>query len=258
MFAELCELSQKDFAGVLVEQFLNLHENMQHAATVIDTLIETRTLEAKGSNPSSTQRLLPELCCNFANKEALSWVQAAVETNLSKFSLLRKEEKKRIQNGEKCFYVMIENTAKKTESRNSPSKNKRSPRNHDKLMSDSNAKKLPSSSRQQLSATEGVNSATEEWSKGNGLKNAASLAEKLLSLSRGWFLNYLENFLDKECGLRNVEGNPETAALLGQLKRVDRWLDDSFPQGHGVDERIDDLKKKLYGFLLDHVDSAIH
>ncbi|KAL3537272.1 hypothetical protein ACH5RR_000638 [Cinchona calisaya] len=258
MFAELCESSQKDSAGLLVEQFLNLYENMQNAAVVIDALVETRTLEAKSSNSSGTPSL--ELCCNFANKNALSWVQAAVETDLSKFSLLRKEEKlenKRIQNGEKCFYVMIENAPKKIESENSPSKSKRSPRNHVTLLSDSSAKKSPSSSRQQLSAAKGVNTVTEEWFKGNGLKDGASLAEKLLSLSRGWFLNYLENFLDKECGPRNVEANSETAALLGQLKRVDRWLDDSFPLGHGVDERIDDLKKKLYGFLLDHVDSAI-
>lgn len=236
---------------------MKLNEDMQNTAVMIDELIETRILDAKSSNSCSTQHPYPETCCNFANKNALSWVQAAVETDLSKFSLLRKEENKSIQNGQKCFYIMIENTPKKIEVENSPSNNKRSPRIHGKVISASNVKRSPPSSRQLLSVTKGVNVEAEEWCKGYGLKDAASLAEKLLSTSRGWFLNYLENFLDKNFGLMNGETNSETAGLLGQLKRVNKWLDDSFPQGHSVDERIDGLKKKLYGFLLDHVDSAI-
>ncbi|XP_027106697.2 uncharacterized protein [Coffea arabica] len=257
MFAELCESSEKDSAGQLVEQFLNLQGNMQNAAAMIEALVETRTLEAKRGNSCSSQPPSPEMCSKFASKNALSWVQAAVETDLAKFSLLRKDEKKGIQSGQNCFYVMLENAPKKIEAENSPSKNKRSPRNHDKVVSDSNAKNPPRSSRQLPSVTKRATVETEEWCKGNGLKDAASLAEKLLLVSRGWFLNYLENFLDKDCGLMNGEADSKTASLLGQLKRVNQWLDDSFPQGHGVDERIDGLKKKLYGFLLDHVDSAI-
>lgn len=257
MFAELCESSENDSAGQLVEQFLNLHGNMQNAAAMIEALVETRTLEAKSNKSCSSQPPSPEMCCKFASKNALSWVQAAVETDLAKFSLLRKDEKKGIQSGQNCFYVMIENASKKIEAENSPSKNKRSPRNHDKVVSDSNAKYPPPSSRQRPSVTKRATVETEEWCKGNGLKDATSLAEKLLLVSRGWFLNYLENFLDKDCGLMNGEADSKTASLLGQLKRVNQWLDDSFPQGHEVDERIDDLKKKLYRFLLDHVDSAI-
>ncbi|XP_071936269.1 uncharacterized protein [Coffea arabica] len=257
MFAQLCESSEKDSAGQLVEQFLHLQGNMQNAAAMIEALVETRTLEAKSSNSCSSQPPSPEMCSKFASKNALSWVQAAVETDLAKFSLLRKDEKKGIQSGQNCFYVMLENAPKKIEAENSPSKNKRSPRNHDKVVSDSNAKNPPPSSRRLPSVTKRAAVETEEWCKGNGLKDAASLAEKLLLVSRGWFLNYLENFLDKDCGLMNGEADSKTASLLGQLKRVNQWLDDSFPQGHGVDERIDGLKKKLYGFLLDHVDSAI-
>ncbi|XP_027162766.1 uncharacterized protein LOC113763218 [Coffea eugenioides] len=256
-FAQLCESSEKDSAGQLVEQFLHLQGNMQNAAAMIEALVETRTLEGKSSNSCSSQPPSPEMCSKFASKNALSWVQAAVETDLAKFSLLRKDEKKGIQSGQNCFYVMLENAPKKIEAENSPSKNKRSPRNHDKVVSDSNAKNPPPSSRRLPSVTKRAAVETEEWCKGNGLKDAASLAEKLLLVSRGWFLNYLENFLDKDCGLMNGEADSKTASLLGQLKRVNQWLDDSFPQGHGVDERIDGLKKKLYGFMLDHVDSAI-
>ena len=49
----------------------------------------------------------------------------------------------------------------------------------------------------------------------------------------------------------------EIASLLRQLKRVNKWLDDSVVDGVGTDERIEGLRKKLYGFLLEHVDSAV-
>ncbi|KAA8522709.1 hypothetical protein F0562_009129 [Nyssa sinensis] len=54
MFAELCELSQKDSAGPLVEQFLNLHQSMQKAAAVIDALLSTRFPEVKSDTYSSS------------------------------------------------------------------------------------------------------------------------------------------------------------------------------------------------------------
>lgn len=257
-FADLCESSQKDSTGPVLEQFLNLHENLQNATKEIAALVEARNLEAKNNNSLSSQQALPEMCSNFANKNALSWVQAAVETDLSRFSLLRKEGSKGVENGsEKCFYVMIEKAVTGKEADNPPSKNKKSPRNPDKLASKSNAKVFPSSSKRQLSVTKGKKRETDEWSEGNGLKDAASLAEKLLGLSRGWFLNYLESFLNKGFQQNDGNANSETAAILAQIKRVNRWLDDSFPQGSGGDERIDKLRKKLYVFLLDNLDSSV-
>jgi hypothetical protein len=37
---------------------------------------------------------------------------------------------------------------------------------------------------------------------------------------------------------------------------VNQWLDDLVGGGLKVDARIEGLKKKLYGFLLEYVDSA--
>lgn len=268
MFAGLCESSQKDPTGLVLEQFLNLHENMKNAAKEINVLIETRDLEVKTHNPLSSQQPLPEICNNFANKNALSWVQAAVETDLSRFSLFRKESSNiGAESGEKSFFVMIEKAAaaagKGKEAANHPSKNKKSPRRNPDKAAKSNAKAFPSrSSKQHLSVMKGKKQETEEEQfEGKGVKSVASLAEKLLSFSRGWFLNYLENFLSNGLQVQQQQTvcnvNSETTAILAQIKRVNIWLDDSFPQGRGTDERIDELRKKLYAFLLDHLDSSI-
>lgn len=257
MFAGLCDSSQKDPTGLVLEQFLNLHENMKNAAKEINALIETRDVEVKTHNSLSSQQPLPEICNNFANKNALSWVQAAVETDLSRFSLFRKENSNK---GEKSFFVMIEKAAaakgKEADNHNHPSKSKKSP--GDKF-NKSNAK--ATSSKRHLSVMKGKKQETEEEEEsfqGNGVKIVASLAEKLLSFSRGWFLNYLENFLSNELQQQQTvcNVNSETTAILAQIKRVNKWLDDSFPQGSGADERIDELRKKLYAFLLDHLDSS--
>ncbi|PSS26435.1 Serine/threonine-protein kinase [Actinidia chinensis var. chinensis] len=253
MFAELCHSSKNDSPGQLVEQFLNLHEAMQKAAAVVDALISTRLQKPKMS-PCS-QRSLPEFSENLPNKNAISWVLAAVETNLSKFSLFRKEEKRETLNGEKCHLLVLENSPKKIELDNHSPQCKRSPNNHRNSLSESRAK-APFPTRRTISVTKGRETGSE-WSKGRGLKDAATLSQKLLSESRAWFLNYLGDSLKNGFGLRVGEASSETASLLRQLKRVNKWLDDSVVDGVGTDERIEGLRKKLYRFLLEHVDSTV-
>jgi hypothetical protein len=46
MFAELCDTSQKVPAGLLVEQFLDLHQNIQRAGKVVNSLLNTMPPEA--------------------------------------------------------------------------------------------------------------------------------------------------------------------------------------------------------------------
>ncbi|CBI18661.3 unnamed protein product, partial [Vitis vinifera] len=255
MFAELCESSQKDSAGPLVEQFLNLHQDMQKAAMSINALLSTRLAEVESSSCCSSQPPLAEACKNFNNKNAISWVQAALETDLSKFCLFRKQDNREIRSGEKCHYIVLENSPEMKSENHSP-QNKPSPRNNGGL-SDSSAKGLPSPSWRRFSASKRMSAKREEWSKGSGLRETANLAKKLLSVSRGWFLKYLEDSLNKGFGLKREEGGAEIACLLGQLKRVNQWLDGSVEDGMEVDERIEGLRKKLYGFLLEHVDSAV-
>ncbi|XP_009620869.1 uncharacterized protein [Nicotiana tomentosiformis] len=257
MFAELCESSKKVPAGQLVEQYLNLHENMQKAAAVVKSLVMRRTLEAKGSDKFFLQNPFPEICHNFTNKNAASWIQAAIDSELSNFCLFIKEGKKGNLDNEKSHYVILENNRKNSEAENQSPKNKQSPKTNGPSGPDSSGRRSVSQLKQHLPATRRTNIEREQWFKGSGLKEAAILAEKLLASSRAWFLNFLEDSLNKGFGLNTVEGNSEIAGLLGQLKRVNQWLDDMVQLGSQVDERVEGLRKKLYRFLLDHVDSSI-
>ncbi|XP_031114416.1 uncharacterized protein LOC116017897 [Ipomoea triloba] len=253
MFAELCELSDRSSAGQVVERFLHLQERMQSAVAVIYALMNRRALETKSKDGFSLQYSLPEMCKNGVNKNAALWVQAAVDTNLSRFCLFSNQQKGGISYGEKHYCAIIENSPKKTESENLSPKDRKSPRNHGADVPNCNTKGQPSRPRRSISAAQNTDVGTQVWSKGDGLKDAATLAEKLLSHSRTWFLNYLETNLDVAFRMQKGEGNPEIARLLGQLKRVNQWLDNSRPKGDKPDESIEGLRKKLYGFLLDHV-----
>ncbi|KAG8391346.1 hypothetical protein BUALT_Bualt01G0178300 [Buddleja alternifolia] len=239
MFAEVCESSRRDSSGTLVERFLNLHESMKKASAVIDTLINVKSSDTK-------ECLIPTI------KNASLWVQAAVETDLSKFSLYTKGGEKGIQNCEKCHYIVIENTHEMIDSE----KIKKSPTNHGSSKSVAKVHE-PSSNSKRLSNVKGTNAGQGAWSHDSGLRHVSKLSEKLLSSSRAWFLDYLEDSLNNGFGLSSGEDTSKVTVLLGQLKRVNRWLDEAFKEGGNTDERIEKLKKKLYGFLLDHVDSAV-
>lgn len=250
MFAELCESSEKESSLPLVEDFLILHQKMHSVATVIDAL--------RFHEESSLQCSFSEIYKKFLDKNTLSWVQAAVETNLSKFNLFTKEDKRGDVNAEKCHFVILENTTTEIDVENHSPDKKQSPRNQRAIGSGSSSKtSSPYNSKQHLSTTRKATNESEAWSKGNGLQVAAKLAEKLLSASQAWFLDYLDASLNKGFGLQKGERDSEIACLLGQLKRVNQWLDNSVTSGSGTNERIEGLKKKLYGFLLDNVNSAV-
>ncbi|KAH7577926.1 hypothetical protein JRO89_XS01G0317100 [Xanthoceras sorbifolium] len=202
-FSELCNSSQKVSAGPLAEQFLDVHQSMQKAVVVINSLINRNIPEAKSSTRGSLQSLSPDVYNTLTSKNAASWVHAAIETDLSKFSLFRKPENNETVNGEKYHYL------------------------------------LPSIKK--------MNTERKEGYKGSKLKEAASLAEKLLLVSHQWFLKYIEDSLNLRFGLSR-DGSSEIAGLLRQLKRVNEWLDELARVRVEADDRIQDLRKKLYGF----------
>ncbi|KAK6143105.1 hypothetical protein DH2020_023453 [Rehmannia glutinosa] len=220
---ELHELSQKDTCGPLVERFLDVHESMKKTSTIVTTLLNNRTSDC--NSQGSESRI-------YSSKNSSLWVQAAVQTDLSEFSLYSKGGQNR------DHYIVIENTPEKIDSENPITSNK----------SVRKTKQVKSHSSRCFSTKKGTDA-------GSGLKHVANLTEKLLSFSRAWFLDYLEDSLNNGFRLKRGESS-RIAVLLGQLKRVNQWLDDAF-EGDTADDRIERLRKKLYRFLLDNVDSAV-
>ncbi|TKY49499.1 hypothetical protein E2542_SST26931 [Spatholobus suberectus] len=252
MYAELCQSCQTHSAGSLVKQFLELHLSLQRVTMIFDSLLAPLP-ETKPSSHSTVQCLVEDACKVPTRKSAISWVQAAIGTNLSKFNLFETQAKSEVLNGENGLYVVIENSPEDISTENLPAQNKQSRVTQANHLPNSTAKRLPSSKRD-LSAAKNKDAHKQDQSKEIELREAASLAEKLLEASSEWFLKYLEESLSKEFGLKN-EGNTEIACLLGQLKQVNHWLDNLI--GDKVDHRVEKLRKNLYRFLLDHVNSAV-
>ena len=84
--------------------------------------------------------------------------------------------------------------------------------------------------------------ATAEEETATWLETAAGeLGEEMCA----WFVGHVQRLLDAD-----------VAGTLGQLKRVNDWLDDNEVRLRRC-EAVEPLRKKIFGYLLDHVESAV-
>ncbi|KAI3871485.1 hypothetical protein MKW98_011540 [Papaver atlanticum] len=116
-----------------------------------------------------------------------------------------------------------------------------------------------------------------EWCKGGSTKEIQEMKEILIKESQVWFMKFLEDSLSsgfraettrdkkrsnngaKTC--RKPESSDDHIALiLSQLKYANDWLDQvrakTVLDNDVLVETVDRLKRKIYGCLLGHVDSA--
>lgn len=159
-------------------------------------------------------------------------------TGFSQFNLFKEFGKQ--EDAADHHYIVIQNSSEKlnfketTSPRKSPYKGVKPPATKHRSVSDQSS--LEGQSR---------------------LKESASLADELVQVSSQWFLKYLENSLNKGSFLvKKVETNGKTS-LLVHLKAVNRWLDDLILNKTETSGKIEDLRKKLQQFLLEHIESAI-
>ena len=88
----------------------------------------------------------------------------------------------------------------------------------------------------------GTGSPRPEEETATWLETAASeLGEEMCA----WFVGHVERLLDADVG-----------GTLGQLKRVNDWLDDNEVLLRRC-EAVERVRKKIFGYLLDHVESAV-
>lgn len=104
-------------------------------------------------------------------------------------------------------------------------------------------------------------------SQGNGMKETLELGTSLLSEMQMWFLRFVEESL--EAGFKvfgeSASGGKKAlpldggsiAIVLSHLKRVNAWLDRVVSKGnHSLTDKIEKLKRKIYGFVIQHVGST--
>ncbi|CAE6024317.1 unnamed protein product [Arabidopsis arenosa] len=223
-FAELCDSTKKLSAGQVVSRFLDIYHSTQNTCKAVHRLLTQ-------NRNNGSRRLV-------VNKNAASWVQTAVVTNFSQFNLFKEPGKK--EDAADHHYIVIQKSSEKLNPKETTSS--RTP-------SHKGAKPPATKHRSVLDrgSFEGKSS----------LNESVSLADELVHVSSQWFLKYLENSVNKGSFLVKKEETNGKESLLVHLKAVNHWLDDLILNRMETNEKVEDIRKKLQRFLLEHIESAI-
>ncbi|XP_059632939.1 uncharacterized protein LOC132275458 [Cornus florida] len=265
-YSELSSSAKEDNPQLAVEQFLSLHASLNNARLVADSLSKT-TLAGSSADLEESPSEESLKVTSDRRKQASSWVHAALATNLSSFTVFSKQ-------------ATLSPISASTPAQ-SP---KTVPGNQPVLVLENFSKS--SSTKPQTKPRQGVSSKIVtlgtprrlvdgpavgqkprapppiEWVRGDGLDEAADLAEMLQAESQSWFLGFVERFLDADVGASPLSDNNQIAGMLTQLKSVNDWLDEiganknEEETPHFSPETIDRIRKKIYEYLLTHVESA--
>ncbi|XVF65635.1 hypothetical protein PTKIN_Ptkin09bG0264900 [Pterospermum kingtungense] len=264
LYSDLTTSAKEDNPQPAVDQFLALHASLNNARMIADSLSKTIPVS---SSPESEENPSEEAMKVTADrrKYAVSWVQAALATNLSSFSVFTKEHNHASASAQSQKTIsanqsilILENSAKNASAK---AQVKTRPVVGSKLVAQGILRKAGDGSG--LGPKAQVQP-PPEWTRGNGLDEAVDLAEMLRMESQDWFLGFVEKFLDADVDTSALSDNGQIAGMLTQLKSVNDWLDEissSKDEGDGEtphvsSETLDRLRKKIYEYLLTHVESA--
>ncbi|XP_062107869.1 uncharacterized protein LOC133818817 [Humulus lupulus] len=266
IYSELTSSAKEDNPQPAVEQFLTLHSSLSNARSIVDSL--SKTIHAAGASPDTEESSSEEALKVTSEKRKLAayWVQAALATNLSSFAVFTKDpaslslpstassQNQKVSFGNQPILVLensTKNTLTKTQGKVRPM-----------LGSKLSAPGTPRRAGDGPAITQKLQSQPPEWVKGNGFNEAVDMADKLRLQSQDWFLGFVERFLDADVDSSALSDNGQIAGMLTQLKSVNDWLDDislnkdEEENPHVSVETIDRLRKKIYEYLLTHVESA--
>ncbi|XP_072964574.1 uncharacterized protein [Typha angustifolia] len=270
-YAEVSCTAEEDNPQPAVEQFLALHTSLSHASLVTDSLAKMAAKSAVTS-PEASQcggEPIPDEAIKISGdrrRRAGAWVAAALSTDLSAFSLYSSKS------SPPSTTLVIDDPSKAR----STSKSAVAP-----SPSQARSRAAPSSpapargkGRGSAAASAAAPSPAPEWERGAGVEEGSELARVLGEDARRWFLGFVERFLDADVAASEPSDQDRVAGMLSQLKRVNDWLEGIGPQGEGEEaaedgegaaaaaaaavppETIERLRKKIYEYLLAHVDSA--
>ncbi|CAG7906080.1 unnamed protein product [Brassica rapa] len=100
------------------------------------------------------------------------------------------------------------------------------------------------------------------WTEVEGMKETAKFAVNVKSEMQLWFIGFVEESLDKKnTAVQPLDGS-SVAAVLSHLKQVNEWLDrvvsdqDNQITTISLTDKIERLKRKIYGFVIHHVGST--
>ncbi|XP_022722146.1 uncharacterized protein LOC111279427 [Durio zibethinus] len=266
LYSDLTTAANKDNPQPAVDQFLTLHASLNNARMTADSLSKTIHISSSPESEGNPSEEAVKLTSD-RRKHAASWVQAALATNLSSFSVFIEEHNSMLSHASasaqsqktipaKQNILTIENSAKNA-----------SAKAQGKTRSVVGSKLVAQGVLRKASKGSGLSPKAQvqpppEWTSGNGLNEAVDLAEMLRIESQDWFLGFVEKFLDADADTSALSDNGQIAGILTELKSVNDWLDeissskDERETPQVSSETVDHLRKKIYEYLLTHVESA--
>uniref|UniRef100_A0A0E0LXH8 Uncharacterized protein n=1 Tax=Oryza punctata TaxID=4537 RepID=A0A0E0LXH8_ORYPU len=276
-YAEVSSTAEEQNPQPAVEQFLSLHAAMSRATVVADSLTKataTSTATSPERSTASEAAAVDEESLAVAaerRRRAASWVGAGLATDLSAFSLYNLKPIPTTA-AFPLAVVLVDESAK-------PAATKASPPAKSRL--------FPAKVKGRVGPVAAAVAAPPpppEWERGGGAEERGELARRLGVEARGWFLAFVERFLDADVAAAAAPWDRDRAArMLPQLKRVNDWLSEiakttespppppsdadseeaggapAVANGGGntvPEETIERLRKKIYEYLLTNVDSA--
>ncbi|CAK9149877.1 unnamed protein product [Ilex paraguariensis] len=266
MYSELSSSAKEDNPQPAVEQFLKLQASLKNALLVADSLSKTTIA---GSSPAHDEKPSEEAIkvTSDRRKQAASWIHVALATDLSSFTVFSKQatsspipgstpapSTKTIAGHQPI--LVLENSSKSVSTK---AQDKTRQTVSSKIVTTGTPRRLADGPA--VSQKPGAPPPTE-WVRGDDLDEAVDLAEMLRMESQDWFLGFVERFLDAEVDTTALSDNGQIAGMLTQLKSVNDWLDeigsvkDEGETLHISAETIDRIRKKIYEYLLTHVESA--
>ncbi|KAL8210176.1 hypothetical protein R6Q57_006908 [Mikania cordata] len=247
LYTDICCSAKEDNPQPTVEQFLAMYNSLNNAHQIAESFAKIIIRDSSSDceeNPSEEQLKLK----SDQQKQANLWVNAAIVTNLSSFSVYSKQP---------LSSPAIKPTLVLDGSTKIPS-----PKPQVKPRQPINTKIASSASLKPAVDQKSRTPPPRKWEKGAGLEETVELAQMLQTESQDWFLGFVERFLDADISNTTSSDNGRIAGMLTQLKNVNDWLDkigtnkDEGENDHCSIETIDRIKKKIYDHLLTHVGSA--
>lgn len=206
-----------------IDRFFSIYKEVTKYTEIAESVATNHDSDVPSDNISTEQ-----------SKSVSLWVEAALATDLEIVSLLTSQSDEPPST--------LHKSLSKRQSLNAPS----------------------AKNQLKYSASPASSSNVETWTRGHGMKETVQLAVNLQSEMQMWFVKFVEELLD--AGFRafgESSGNGSfnlpldcgsISAVLSQLKRVNDWLDyEVSSRDEPRVAKIEQLKRKIYGFVIQHV-----
>lgn len=226
MFSELCSSSKAQNPLPAMDRFLSLYKEVTKLKSIVEPL-GFRHVDREASSSASDEWA----------KSISVWLEAALATDLDVVSLISDllDYSPKFQNPEKpAISPPRTSSASKRQTNGTPAKK------HAKASSASATVYPPS------------------WVKGNGVKETVDLLRNLQQEMQTWFLGFIDEALNLGFqALGEHQDNSQVAMVLSCLKQVNEWLDRVVREEKALKERIEQLRRKIFGFVIHHVGKAV-